>query len=439
MPEGPPASGSARPEDAPPPRPLRFCLLTTFYPPWSFGGDGIHVRQLARELVARGHAVTVVHSPEAHRALARRPLAPAQTDPGIRVVPIDARAGVLSPLATYLTGRPLLTRGQLARALDDEFDVLHFHNPSLLGGPDVLRMGSGLKIYTIHEQWLVCPTHVLWRYGREICDAPRCLRCTLSYRRPPQPWRYGNLLPSALAGLDALLAPSRNTIRLHARYATQVRIEHLQLFSPDDSANDLPPYQHHRPYFLYAGRLERIKAADTLIEAFRRRRGQDLLIVGAGSEESKLRAAAAGLPNVHFLGWQEPASLGALYRGALALLVSTQGYENFPLVVLEAFSRGVPVVAFRRGALQEVAEDSGAVLLYGSDGELDTALDCLVDDPRLRAELGSRGRAAFEQRWTATAYLVRYLRLIAELAAHRGRVELAAAAAAWAERTGAAR
>jgi glycosyltransferase involved in cell wall biosynthesis len=420
------------------PRPLRFCLLSTFYPPWSFGGDGIHVRRLARELVARGHAVTVVHSPEAYRTLARRSPAPTQADPGVRVIPIDARLGGISPLATYLTGQPLLTRGQLARALDNEFDVLHFHNPSLLGGPGVLRMGSGLKIYTIHEQWLVCPTHVLWRYGREICDAPRCVRCTLSYRRPPQPWRYTNVLPRALADVDALLAPSRNTIRLHARYAAQVRIEHLHLFAPDDSQNDLPPYQHHRPYFLYAGRLEQIKAVDTLIETFRRRRYQDLLIVGTGSEERKLRAAAADLPNVHFLGWQKPARLGALYRGALALLVSTQGYENFPLVILEAFSRGVPVVAFRRGALEEAAEDSGAVLLYRGDDELDAALDRLAGDPRLRAELGSRGRAAFQQQWTATAYLRRYLRLIAELATDSGRAELAATAAAWAERAGAA-
>jgi glycosyltransferase involved in cell wall biosynthesis len=303
--------------EAAPPRPLRFCLLTTFYPPWSFGGDGIHVQRLARELAARGHVVTVVHSREGYQAMARRSAVRAQTDPGVRVIPIDARTGLLSPLATYLTGRPLLTHGQLAQALDGEFDVLHFHNPSLLGGPGVLRMGSGLKIYTIHEQWLVCPTHVLWRYGREICDAPRCLRCTLSYHRPPQPWRYTNLLPRALGDLDALLAPSRNTIRLHARYASQVRIEHLSLFAPDDSVNDLPQYQHHRPYFLYAGRLERIKAVDTLIETFRRRRGQDLLIVGTGSEERKLRASAADLPNVHFLGWQEPARLGALYTARL--------------------------------------------------------------------------------------------------------------------------
>jgi len=430
------------------PRPLRFCMLTTFYPPWSFGGDAIHVERLAHALAGQGHEVTVVHSLEAFRTLARRPpgATPGATPAaaldgapgaarGVKVVPVDAGAGALSPLAVYLTGRPLLTRRQIARALDDEFDVLHFHNPSLLGGPGVLRMGSALKLYSIHEQWLLCPTHVLWRYRRELCDAPHCLRCTLSYHRPPQPWRRGDLLPRALAGLDALVAPSRSTIRLHARYAPLVRIEHLRPFVPDDSASDLPPYRHRRPYFLYVGRLEPIKGVDTLIGAFRRRREQDLLVVGSGSLAARLRAMAADLPNVHFLGWQGPGRLGALYRGALAVVVPTRGYENFPQVVLEAFARATPAVVFRLGALEEVAEESGAALVYGSDGELDAALDTIAGDPPLRTALGARGQAAFRARWTTPAFLDRYLRLIADLASARGSGELAAAAAAWAART----
>ena len=53
-----------------PARRLRFCLLTTFYPPYNFGGDGIFVQRLAGELVRRGHHVEVVHSVEAYLALA---------------------------------------------------------------------------------------------------------------------------------------------------------------------------------------------------------------------------------------------------------------------------------------------------------------------------------------------------------------------------------
>ena len=40
--------------------------------------------------------------------------------------------------------------------------------------------GTALKVYTTHEHWLVCPMHVLWRFDRELCERPDCLRCTLA-------------------------------------------------------------------------------------------------------------------------------------------------------------------------------------------------------------------------------------------------------------------
>ena len=45
---------------------LSFCMVTTFYPPHNFGGDGIYVHRLSNELARRGHRVTVVSAPDAH-------------------------------------------------------------------------------------------------------------------------------------------------------------------------------------------------------------------------------------------------------------------------------------------------------------------------------------------------------------------------------------
>ena len=97
-------------------RVLRFCMLATFYPPFSFGGDAIQVERLAVALAERGHEVTVVHSREAYEALRRRRGSTGGGGhPRVRVVPIDAGAGPLSPLAAHLAGRPLLTRRALER------------------------------------------------------------------------------------------------------------------------------------------------------------------------------------------------------------------------------------------------------------------------------------------------------------------------------------
>ena len=410
-------------------RALRFCMLATFYPPFAFGGDAIQIERLAVALAERGHEVTVVHSREAYEALRhRRGSTGGGGDPRVRVVPIDVGVGPLSPLTAHVTGRPLLTRRSLERVLGEGFDVLHFHNPSLLGAPGALRLGAGVKLYTAHEQWLVCPTHVLWKYKQRVCERPTCWRCTLSYGRPPQLWRSGHVLEQGLAELDALILPSRTSVSLHERFAPLVRLEHIPHFVPAPPA-DPGGGTPDRPYFLFAGRLESIKGPEVAIDAFRGR-PEELVVAGSGTLERSLRRRAADLPNVRFLGWVPPERLEPLYRNALAVVVPTRGHEAFGLVAAEALARGTPAVVHRFGALGELVEDSGGGLGYRSAAELRDALDRIAGDPALRAGLAERGRAAYLERWTPEAHLRRYFLLIGELAEARGDPELAAAARA---------
>jgi glycosyltransferase involved in cell wall biosynthesis len=401
---------------------LRFCLLTTFYPPAGFGGDAIQVERLAHLLADDGHDVTVVHAPGAYRALAGSSPGAPREHPGVRVVADQDGASRLPPIASHLAGRPLLTARRLRSVLEQDFDVLHFHNPSLLGGPALLRMGHGLKLYTAHEQWLTCPTHVLWKYQRRVCEAPQCWRCAVTYRRPPQLWRSGSALERSVAQLDALIVPSRTSAGLHACFGSLTRIEELAHFVPHpDEAPRAPGAQGDaRPYFLVVGRLEPIKGVGSVIEAFRRRRSEDLLIAGTGTLEPELRTQAADLPHVRFLGWRDGAELDALYRGALAVIVPTLGHESFGIVAVEAFARGTPVVLHRFGALAELAEQDRA-LAYADGNELLEALASVAGSADLRESLAERGRAAYAREWTPERHLARYLGLIADLARSRRR------------------
>src|SRR6185503_18088144 len=84
---------------------LRFCFPTTFYPPYSFGGDAVGVQRLARALVKRGHEVTVVHDIDAYEAVNHAgPPKPTAEDDGVRVVGLKNKLGVMSPLLTQQTG-----------------------------------------------------------------------------------------------------------------------------------------------------------------------------------------------------------------------------------------------------------------------------------------------------------------------------------------------
>jgi len=415
-------------------RPIRFCMVTTFYPPASQGGDAVQVERLAHLLAGHGHDVTVVHAQDAPRPLQGLPSARPRPDGPIKVIPIGSPAGKLSPLSTYLSGRPLLSRRQLEKALHGPYDVIHFHNPSLVGGPGVLGMGqASLRLYTAHDQWLLCPSRVLWKSNGKVCDSPPCATCSGGYGRVPQLWRHGNFLERSMTELDAVIAPSRTSAELHRRFADLVPIEHIPHFVPPAPAAN--GTKRTRPYFLFVGRHERVKGLASLIEAFRGR-SEDLLIAGAGTETDALKAGAADLPHVHFLGWQERDALDALYRAALAVVVPTLGHESFGLVPVEAFARGTPAIVHGIGALAEVMEESGAGFSYRTADELHRALDLVARDPEVRAVLGESGRTEYLARWTPEVHFGRYLGLIEELAAWRGADALAKAAA---EATGDAR
>ncbi len=262
-------------------------MVTTFYPPYHFGGDAIGIQRLARGLVREGHHVTVIHDVDAFLALAQSPANVDTVDDGVETVRLRSRFGKLSALLTHQTGRPVVHGRRIREVLDaGQFDVVNFHNVSLVGGPGLLSYGSAaIRLYMAHEHWLVCPTHVLWRHGRERCSGRECLRCTLHYRRPPQLWRYTGLLQRQLDKVDTFIAMSEFSRDKHHEFGFPKPMEVLPYFLPEADGEPAegstePPQE--RPHFLFVRRLERIKDLDKVTDVFRDYPDADLLILGDG-------------------------------------------------------------------------------------------------------------------------------------------------------------
>jgi glycosyltransferase involved in cell wall biosynthesis len=397
-------------------RPLRICMITTFYPPYSFGGDAVYVQQLSRALASRGHRVDVIHCGDAYRALTSRDPHPEDPEPaGVTVHRLQSPFGILSPLLTHQTGLPLLKQAPLRRILATGFDVIHYHNVSLIGGAGVLDEGvAPVKLFTLHEYWLVCPTHMLFKYGRDVCRRPWCVACTIVHRRPPQLWRYSGLLQRATRGIGTFIAPSRFVRDKHRQLGFEHPIAVLPYFTAHSAAPARSPGwpPASEPYFLFVGRLERLKGLQTLIPIFRRYTKACLLVAGRGSYEKTLREMAAGTPSIVFLGHQSGERLRQLYANAIALIVPSVWYEVFGIVILEAFAQRTPALVRNIGAMPEIVTDTGGGVVYDSDAELVTAMDRLLAEPAVRTTLGHRGHEAVRTRWSAAAHVDGYLDLV---------------------------
>jgi glycosyltransferase involved in cell wall biosynthesis len=393
-------------------------MITTFYPPYHFGGDGILVHHLANELARRGHEIEVIHSIDAYRLFTTVAGTELPQHPGVTVHGLRSRLGPISPLATQQTGFPVFTGRAIQRILQRGFDVVHFHNVSLLGGPGVLALGTACKLYTMHEYWLECPTHLLYRFNRAPCVRPHCFACTLTHGRPPQLWRYTPLLDRATRHIDMFLAPSRFMERRFARAGFDRPVRYLPNFAPSvDAAESLAPNEQARrhetaPYFLYVGRLEKIKGVQTLLPLFRSGAGGTLVIAGTGAYEGELRRQAGDSEHIRFLGQVAHADLDGWYRNAVALILPSLWFEVFPLVILEAFRSGTPVICRNLGSPPDIVRESGGGLLYDDDEELRRHISDLHANPMMRQKLGQAGFEAWRKNWTADAHIAQYLEIV---------------------------
>ncbi|MGH7767411.1 MAG: glycosyltransferase family 4 protein [Candidatus Binatia bacterium] len=396
-------------------RPLNFLHLTTFYPPYSFGGDAMYIYRLLHALGDAGHHVDVIHCVDSYHLL--HPAPPEirfAGHPNVTVHELRSGYGGLSPLLTQQTGRPYLKTRRIRTVLEKKpFDVIHFHNISLLG-PHILKLESAtqqaVKMYTTHEHWLVCPMHVLWKFNNRACDKPACLRCTIMAKRPPQLWRYTGMLESMSRHVDQFVSPSRFTAKMHADRGFPQPVAHLPYFidRTDRDWQEPGPRPQEKPYFLFVGRLESIKGLQTLIPLWQRVKDADLLVAGTGNSEAELRAQAASDRRIKFLGALPQRELAALYYHALACIVPSITYETFGMIIIEAFARKTPVIVRDLGALPEVVQDSNGGLVYRTDDELLGAIDRIMTSGSLRTELGENGYRAFVKWWSREAHVEMY-------------------------------
>ena len=404
---------------APESHPLRFCLVSTFYPPYNFGGDGIYAYRLANGLARLGHHVTVLHSPSAYEMLAgAKPSGDYDDHPNVTVRPIRTPLGKLGLLAVQQTGRPCLQAGQLKKWLHrGDYDVIHYNNVSLLGGPHVFRYGRALKLCTLIEHWLICPMHVLWKFDREVCTRPSCLLCTLHGRRPPQLWRYTGLMRRAARSIDAFVGPSLFTMRMHKERGLRGAMIQLPLFhsEPDAGSDPDPPADNSKPYFLFVGRLERIKGVQTIIPTFRQLPDVDLVVAGSGTYERQLREMAGPAPNIRFVGRADVQQLHHLYRGAVATIVPSLCYETFGIIVAESFATATPVIVRDHSSLREFIEQHGGGFTFSNDEELREAIDRLRNDRELNDRLGRDGRTAYEAEFAEPRFIRHYLDVVRQL------------------------
>ncbi len=404
---------------------MKFAMITTFFGKHRFGGDATYVDRLSQVLLSHGHEVDIIYSPDSFNLL--RDNQPERTYAPLRSLKLHAISHPLRSIAQVLvhqSGRPMLYRQKIKDILQrNQYDVIHFHNISLIGGPELFRLNLGLtkplKIMTAHEHWLLCPLSLLWKFNRQVCTKKACTLCTLLAGRPPQFWRHFFPIHNEMSHLNGLICPSQHTLKLHQQFKTITTLYHLPYCLPIDWAvgpnksNQFSAWP--RPYFVVAGRLVIEKGFQHLIPIMRHFPSHDLLIAGIGPFKDELAQLAAKMSNIHFLGFLDYPQLADLYRHSICAIMPSLFYETFGYVGLEAFSQHTPIIVRRIGALPELISNSGGGIVYDNEAQLIEGMQALAHNPDLRSKMGKNGYQTWHTTWSEEKHINHYLAIIDDM------------------------
>jgi len=333
---------------------------------------------------------------------------------------------------------PSVARQLHFRQARKPFDFWQIHNvfPGL--SPAVYLEAARLNIpivHFLHNYRLGCVNGLFLNHG-EPCQ--RCIDGNFWPSFLTGCWRNSRLI-SGWAGLILFFLQK---YRLYEKVAAWVALSHHQkelCVRMGISAKRIHVVPHfyvlNRPApapapspkgdILYLGRLSAEKGVDLLLKAWNQVRsgGRHLQICGTGPEEEGLRrmVPALKLKNVHFRGFVTGDALEEIWRQSAFVVIPSIVPETFGMVVVEAWARHRPCLAFRLGSPAEIIENDrdGKLVEPGSVQALGGAMQSMIDHAPMVGAWGDAGAKKLSRDFSEQLWLSRMREVYQVVATHR--------------------
>lgn len=270
---------------------------------------------------------------------------------------------------------------------DNNIDIVHVHNTLGLISPSVYYVARSYKIpivQTVHNFRLLCPGATFYRDGH-ICEdcVMYGLRCAVKHScyRKSKLQTLACVISTSIHRMTGIYGKI-NYICLtefnKEKLLTLRQIKKEKIFiKPNfiDNSNGFIPGRKRVDQFIFAGRLDKLKGIDILLEAWKKmgNSAPKLILCGTGPMEkwcqefikrNRIYAELKGfLPNTE---------VKSLLAKSKALMLPTQWYEGFPMSIVESYSVGTPVICNDLGNVS-------SIVINGVTGWKFRGIDELID------------------------------------------------------------
>lgn len=301
---------------------------------------------------------------------------------------------------------------QAARAIElliknHHFDVAHLHIYYGKLTASILKPlnKAGIPIVqTLHEYKLICPVYTLVSNG-QLCEACKGKNFIQALPRLCNRRSLSRTVLSVIESYVSRIAGSQSKIDHYIAVCNFQRNKMIELGISSNKISTvynptaiIPGNPNSVPgkYFLFFGRIERIKGIFTLLEAVKPLKNIRGKILGDGNARSEMETYMKehNIDNVEYLGYKSGHELIKHIDDSLFVVLPSEWYEPFPLSILESFSHGKPVIGSNIGGISEQIENGsdGFLVPPGDVKALREKIVWLFDNPQQAILMGQRGR-----------------------------------------------
>ncbi|EOR28258.1 putative transferase [Clostridium sartagoforme AAU1] len=294
---------------------------------------------------------------------------------------------------------------------EKNINIVHVHNTLPLVSPSVYYAArhSGIPVVqTVHNFRLLCPGATFTR-NNKICED--CVKKNLYHSIKNKCYRnsitqsfisafnlYFHRLIGTYKKVDGYIALTNYN---REKLSTLIKSNNI-FVKPNFMKETLVSKKYLKEdYFIYVGRIDRLKGIEVLLQSWEKLDNMQLIIVGTGPylEGARKFIANKKLNNINLVGYKDKSEVINLIRKAKAIIVPSQCYEGFPMTIVESFSVGTAVIAGAIGNLECIVENEENGLLFKYDDPIKLALTVkrLNEDSELLRKLSNGAKQYYRR------------------------------------------